>query len=77
MRFRGSSKPLLEPPQLDPLDVEEQLLSDNGAPDPVPEGAPCHPAEETHFKPLVSEILSFRSVPKSQDYVRVRMPMDR
>ena len=43
-----------EPPQLAPLDVEEQrlyseLLPGDRAPHPISKGAPHHPVEETHF----------------------------
>ncbi len=49
-----------KPPQLAPLDVEEQrlyselLLSDR-APHPISKGAPSHPAEKAHFGCLYPE----------------------
>ena len=56
-----------EPPQLAPLDVEEQrlyseLLPGDRAPHPISKGAPCHPAEETCFSRLGS--YSFGHDPK-------------
>ncbi|MEQ2294343.1 hypothetical protein AMECASPLE_002953 [Ameca splendens] len=46
-----------EPPQLAPLDVEEQrlyseLLPDGRAPHPISKGVPGHPTEEAHFSRL-------------------------
>ncbi|XDV13813.1 hypothetical protein PO909_002140 [Leuciscus waleckii] len=43
-----------EPPQLAPLDVEEQrlyseLLPSDRAPHPISKGSPSHPAEKAHF----------------------------
>ncbi len=43
-----------EPPQLTPLDVEEQLfyselLPSDRTPHPISKGAPSHPAEKAHF----------------------------
>ena len=53
-----------EPPQLAPLDVEEQqlyseLLPVDRAPHPISKVAPCHPAEETHFGCLYLGSYSF------------------
>ncbi len=53
-----------EPPQLAPLDVEEQrlyseLLPSDRAPHPISKGAPHHPAEETHFGRLYPRSCSF------------------
>ena len=64
---RGHPIKMPEPPQLAPLDVEEQrlyseLLQGDRAPHPVSKGAPCHPAEETLFLSYLS--YSFGHDPK-------------
>ncbi len=51
---RRHPEQLPEPPQLAPLDVEEQqlyseLLPSDRAPHPISKGAPSHPAEKTNF----------------------------
>ncbi|KAK3532345.1 hypothetical protein QTP86_016026 [Hemibagrus guttatus] len=51
---RRHPKQMPEPPQLAPLDVEEQrlyseLLPGDRAPYPISKGVPRHPTEETHF----------------------------
>ena len=53
-----------KPPQLAPLDVEEQrlyseLLPGDRAPHPISKGVPHHPAEETHFGRLYQGSYSF------------------
>ncbi|TWW81618.1 hypothetical protein D4764_01G0014330 [Takifugu flavidus] len=53
-----------EPPQLTPLDVEEQqfyseLLPDVQASHPISKAEPGHPAEETHFSRLYLRSRSF------------------
>ena len=58
-----------EPPQLAPLDVEEQWLYSelppgDRAPHPISKGAPHHPAEETHFGRLYLGSYSFGHDPK-------------
>ena len=58
-----------KPPQLTPLDVEEQrlyseLLPGDRAPHPISKGAPRHPAEETHFSCLYPRSCSFGHDPK-------------
>ncbi|MEQ2222926.1 hypothetical protein ILYODFUR_031581, partial [Ilyodon furcidens] len=52
--FRRHPNQIPEPPQLAPLDVENQplyseSLSDDRASHPISKGEPRHPAEETHF----------------------------
>ncbi|MEQ2300449.1 hypothetical protein AMECASPLE_025545 [Ameca splendens] len=59
-----------EPPQLAPLDVEEQRLyseplPDGRAPHPISKGVPGHPMEEAHFSRLYPESHSFGHDPKS------------
>ncbi len=51
---RRHPEQLPEPPQLAPLNVEEQrlyseLLPSDRAPHPISKGAPSHPAEKTNF----------------------------
>ena len=58
-----------EPPQLTPLNVEEQrlyseLLLGDRAPHPISKGAPRNPAEETHFGRLYPGSYSFGHDPK-------------
>ncbi|XP_048014255.1 chymotrypsinogen A-like isoform X1 [Megalobrama amblycephala] len=58
-----------EPPQLTPLNVEEQrlyseLLPSDRAPHPISKGAPSHPAEEAHFDRLYPGSCSFSHDPK-------------
>ena len=58
-----------EPPQLAPLDVEEQqlyseLLPGDRAAHPISKGPPCHPAEETHFGRLYPGSYFFGHDPK-------------
>ncbi|MEQ2257298.1 hypothetical protein ILYODFUR_033338 [Ilyodon furcidens] len=58
-----------EPPQLAPLDVEEQrlyseLLPDGRASHPISEGVPGHPTEEAHFRGLYPGFRSFVHDPK-------------
>ncbi|MED6234357.1 hypothetical protein ATANTOWER_027861 [Ataeniobius toweri] len=58
-----------EPPQLAPLDVEEQRLyseplPDGRAPHPISNGVPGHPTEEAHFSRLYPRSRSFSHDPK-------------
>ncbi|MED6234334.1 hypothetical protein ATANTOWER_027200 [Ataeniobius toweri] len=58
-----------EPPQLAPLDVEEQrlyskLLPDGRAPHPISKGVPGHPTEEANFSRLYPGSRSFCHDPK-------------
>ncbi|MEQ2311570.1 hypothetical protein AMECASPLE_021524 [Ameca splendens] len=58
-----------EPPQLAPLDVEEQRLyseplPDGRAPHPISKGVPVHPTEEAHFSRLYPGSRSFSHDPK-------------
>ncbi|MEQ2256329.1 hypothetical protein ILYODFUR_023140 [Ilyodon furcidens] len=58
-----------EPPQLAPLDVEEQRLyseplPDGRAPHPISKGVPGHPTEEAHFSRLYLGSRSFGHDPK-------------
>ncbi|MEQ2211635.1 hypothetical protein XENOCAPTIV_010028 [Xenoophorus captivus] len=58
-----------EPPQLAPLDVEEQWLyseplADSRAPHPISKGLPGHPTEEAHFSRLYPGSRSFGHDPK-------------
>ena len=58
-----------EPPQLAPLDVEEQRLYSESLPDvqaphPISKAEPGHPAEETHFSRLYLRSRSFGHYPK-------------
>ena len=58
-----------EPPQLDPLDVEEQwlyseLLPGDRAPHSITKGGPRHPVEETHFGHLYPGSYSLGHDPK-------------
>ncbi|MEQ2242659.1 hypothetical protein ILYODFUR_038290 [Ilyodon furcidens] len=58
-----------EPPQLAPLDVEEQqlyseLLLDGRAPHPISKGVLSHPTEETNFSRLYPGSRSFGHDPK-------------
>ncbi|MEQ2308739.1 hypothetical protein AMECASPLE_031297 [Ameca splendens] len=58
-----------EPPQLAPLDVEEQQLyseplPDGRAPHPISKGVPGHPTEEAHFSRLYPGSRSFGHDPK-------------
>ncbi|MED6281059.1 hypothetical protein CHARACLAT_017417, partial [Characodon lateralis] len=52
-----------EPPQLAPLDVEEQRLYSE-APHPISKGVPGHPTEEAHFSHLYPGSHSFGHDPK-------------
>ena len=65
----GHPKQMPEPSQPAPLDEEEQrlyseLLPGERAPHPICKGAPCHPAEETHFGCLYPGSFSFSHDPK-------------
>ncbi len=58
-----------EPPQLTPLDVEEQrlyseLLPSEWAPHPISKGAPSHPTEKAHFGRLYPGSCPFGHDPK-------------
>ncbi|XP_062311935.1 uncharacterized protein LOC134016604 [Osmerus eperlanus] len=58
-----------EPPQLAPLDAEEQRfysepLPDDRASHPISKGEPGHPAEKTHFGRLYSRSRSFGHYPQ-------------
>uniref|UniRef100_A0AAY5JYN9 EGF-like domain-containing protein n=1 Tax=Esox lucius TaxID=8010 RepID=A0AAY5JYN9_ESOLU len=58
-----------KPPQLSPLDVEEQrlyseLLPGDRASHPIPKGSPSHPAEKAHFGCLYPGFCHFGHDPK-------------
>ncbi|MEQ2316587.1 hypothetical protein AMECASPLE_033949 [Ameca splendens] len=58
-----------EPPQLAPLDVEEQRLyseplPDGRAPHPISKGVPGNPTEEAHFSRLYPGSCAFAHDPK-------------
>ncbi|MED6253340.1 hypothetical protein ATANTOWER_027092 [Ataeniobius toweri] len=58
-----------KPPQLAPLDMEEQRLyskplPDGQAPHPISKGVPGNPAEEANFSPLYPGSRSFGHDPK-------------
>ncbi len=58
-----------EPPQLTPLDVEEQrlyseLLPSDWAPHPISKGTPSHPTEKAHFGRLYLGSCPFGNDPK-------------
>ena len=58
-----------EPPQLTPLDMEEQRLYSESLPDvraphPISKAEPSHPAEETHFGRLYPRPHSFGHYPE-------------
>ncbi|XP_060798521.1 class I histocompatibility antigen, F10 alpha chain-like isoform X2 [Neoarius graeffei] len=66
---RRHPKKMPEPPQLIPLDVEQQrlyseLLPNDCASHPISKGAPSHPAKETHFGRLYPRSCPFGHYPK-------------
>ena len=66
---QGHPKQMPKPPQLAPLDVEEQqlyseLLPGDRASHSISKGAARHPAEETHFSRLYPGSYSFSHNPK-------------
>ncbi|MEQ2297648.1 hypothetical protein AMECASPLE_036706 [Ameca splendens] len=68
-----------EPPQLAPLDVEEQrvyseLLLDGRAPHPISKGVPGHPTEEAHFSRLYPGSRSCSHDPKETEWPLIKVP---
>ena len=66
---QGHLKQMPVPPQLAPLDVEEQqlyseLLAGDRAPHPISKGVPRHHVEQTHFGHLYLGSYSFGHDPK-------------
>ncbi len=72
MASRRHPEQMPEPPQLAPLDVEEQrlyseLLPSDRALHPISKGAPSHPAEKAHFGRLYPGSCPFGHDPQLTD----------